>query len=88
MAGLDDHENGDGKQDAFEDMVETYRCPGAGVDQGRDPFHQEPGGKEVEALEGVESDVLIVFEFSGGEDDDRGDPPDCRDIAEDGGSTR
>jgi hypothetical protein len=43
---------------------------------------EQPGDKEVEALKAVEANLAIVAEAVAGQDDERGDPADAGDVAE------
>ena len=53
-----------------------------------DPLHNQPGDKQVQALEGVKADGLVIAEFVRGQNDDRCDPADARDVTKDRGGAR
>ncbi len=87
-AGLDDHEDRNGQQQAFEDPVQMHtrigKCETHGAD---DPLHHQPGSKQIEALERVESNHCIRLKTPGGQNNYCRDPANGRDIATDGSSS-
>jgi hypothetical protein len=86
VAGFYHHKNGDAKQEGLQDVI--YPDEMVGQRQGQrmnHPAHHQPGGKQVESLEGVEPDYMIAPEFAGCQYDYGGDPADGRDVAKDGG---
>jgi hypothetical protein len=89
VAGFDHHENGDGEQYPFEKVVEADKvCRHAQHGGTNHPLNHQPGGKQVQALEGVEADDPIALEAAGGQYDYGGDPAYGGNVTEDGGGTR
>jgi len=85
VTGLYHHKNGNAEQEGFQNVIDPHEMVGKGQGQRvNHPANHEPGGKQVESLEGVEPDDMIAPEFAGGQYDYGGDPADRRDVAEDG----
>src|SRR5882672_4986796 len=89
VAGLDDHEDPDANNGDVEQLVDTEDGVVEVAEDGAEhPFDDQPGHKEVQTLERVETDGPVVAELVGGEYDHRSDPADARNVTKDGSGAR